>query len=180
MQRFKKVLLAAVITLLYSPRGILAGDAPAKNALAQMQACASENDDARRLACYDNQFRQLHRPGLLSGFPAEPGLTPAAPVQPSPAPESFGMTPELARQEQGAPSAPRPPDKLQGSVVSVVYKVRGEAVIRLDNGQSWEETEVDSPLELKPGDVVTIKRGTLGSFWLSSSRAFGRRVRRVR
>jgi len=70
-------------------------------------------------------------------------------------------------------------DKLRQPDRRRVYKLRGEAVVTLDNGQVWEQSDTDSRGRLQPGAAVSIRRGSLGSFWLSAPKA-GFRVRRVR
>jgi hypothetical protein len=47
------------------------------------------------------------------------------------------------------------------------------------NGQVWEEAELNSHL-LRAGDAITIKRGVLGAFYMSSDQVFGLRVTRLR
>jgi hypothetical protein len=139
--------------------------------IASMRACGAEQDDARRLSCYDKQFRQS------AASPRRPD-SPAAPSALS-AEERFGLNPELERKEHGTAGQPAQLDKLAGHVAAVSYKLRGEAVVTLDNGQVWEQAEVGSHVTLKPGDDVRIRRAALGSFWLSTQ-DFGFRVRRVR
>jgi len=149
----------------------------AQDVLANMRACAGERDDARRLACYDRQFQSVAEiPADVSAAPAGPAASSAGPGVSSPQ-ERFGMTGELERKQGVQP--PRL-EKLNGRVAAISHKLRGEAVIRLDNGQVWEEAEAGSDLQLSPGDAVTIRRGMLGSFWLSTAKKSGLRVRRVR
>jgi hypothetical protein len=158
-----------------------------------MRACAAEQDDARRLVCYDKQFRQ----GALTPARTDPATAPdaasvgssAAPsagsaaisaAPPSLTPEQrFGLNAQLERKEHGTATQLSQLDKLSSRIAAVSYKLRGEAVVTLDNGQVWEQAEVDSPVTLKAGDPVSIRRGTLGSFWLSAPKS-GLRVKRVR
>jgi hypothetical protein len=143
---------------------ILGGFLPvcAADVLADARACATERDDARRLACYDAQLR-----------PPSAGHS---------ADNTFGMTPPLERKQHPESSAAKSIDKLTGRVVSVSHKLRGEAVFDLDNGQVWEQADAESGsrFQLNPGDSVTIKHGTFGSFWLSAPTVPAIRVRRVR
>jgi hypothetical protein len=141
-----------------------------QDAIANMRACAAEQDDARRLSCYDKEFRQS------TASPGRPD--PAVPKALS-AEERFGLNAEVERREGGAAAQPPQLDKLSNRITAVTYKLRGEAVITLDNGQVWEQAEAQTHVLLKPGDQVSIRRGALGSFWLSAS-AGGFRARRVR
>jgi hypothetical protein len=87
------------------------------------------------------------------------------------------MTPQMKRKQAGQPEEL---DKLSGRIATVSYKPRGEAVVSLVNGQIWEEAEAESHLPLRPGDTITIRRGVLGAFYLSSNSVLGLRVKRVR
>ena len=138
--------------------------------IGNMRACGAEQDDARRLSCYDKQFRQTAPPSSRPDSPAVPGALSAE--------ERFGLNAELERKEHGTGQPPQL-DKLAGHVTAVSYKLRGEAVVTLDNGQVWEQVEVGSHVTLKPGDDIRIRRAALGSFWLSTQDV-GFRVRRVR
>ena len=150
--------------------------------VAGMRACAAEPDDARRLGCYDRQFRQ----GASALGRADPAAAPTVPPSPAPAaapiltPEQrFGLNAQLERQEHGTATQPSQLDKLTNRIAAVSYKLRGEAVVTLENGQVWEQAEMDSRVQLKAGDPVSIRRGSLGSFRLSTPTA-GFRVKRVR
>lgn len=105
--------------------------------------------------------------------PASAGQSAAAEV------DAFGMTTQIQRQQTGAVAPPRL-DKLTAHITAVSRKPRGEFVVTLDNGQVWEEAETTSHLPLRAGDDITIKRGMLGAFYLSSRQALGLRVQRVR
>ena len=166
-----------------------------------MRACAAEQDDARRLSCYDKQFRQGALTPARADPPAMPGAAPgatpnampgaapaaasvgssaAASAPPSLTPEQrFGLNAQLERKEHGTATQPSQLDKLTNRIAAVSYKLRGEAVVTLDNGQVWEQAEMDSRVQLKAGDPVSIRRGSLGSFRLSTPTA-GFRVKRVR
>jgi hypothetical protein len=120
-------------------------------------ACMNEHDPTQRLACYD---REVPRAVGAKG-------------------EAFGMTAQIQRKENaGAP--PPPLDKLTAHITAVSQKPQGEFVVTLDNGQVWEETEATSHLPLRAGDDITIKRGMLGAFYMSSQQVLGLRVKRVR
>jgi hypothetical protein len=143
---------------------------------ASVIACADETDAGNRLACYDREIARLRASSQLPGPTASTSVSASAPMSASVA-DSFGMTGDLQRK-QGA-QLPHPLDKLSGRIAAVTYKAHGEAIVRLEGGQVWEEAEPEPHLPLRPGDTVTIKRGMLGSFYMSSDRVLGLRVRRV-
>ena len=154
---------------------VLAGHgalATAQDMIANMRECATQQDDARRLACYDKQFR------LGANPPSQPKTaTEPAPVDAATADQRFGMNGQVERNNPGA----QPPklDKLTSRVAAVSHRPRGEAVFKLENGQVWEEAEGETPIELKVGDTVTINAGVMGAYWLFGSSG-SVRVKRAR
>lgn len=160
-------------------------------------ACADETDVLKRLSCYDREVaRYRTRPAASATAPSAPSGT-TAPVAASTAPGAqvasagtsspaeqqaeFGMNAELKRKEQGSSAAePVKLDKLTARIASLSYKARGESILTLDDGQVWEEAENESHVPYRVGDEVTIKRGVLGAFYLSTSVVRGIRVKRVR
>ena len=53
-------------------------------------------------------------------------------------------------------------------------------VFTLDNDQVWRQLNAEGDLLAKPGDVVTVSRGFLGSFWLQLANGRGCKVTRLR
>jgi hypothetical protein len=146
--------------------------ARAQDVLRAMQACELEQDDLRRLACYD---RTLNRaPGKPADRPSPQGEAASSAA----AAERFGMNEQLAHKLSGSQSPP-PPDKLQGRVSAVSYKLRGEPIVTLENGQVWESVEGSRHLEIKVGDMVTIWPGLFGAYRLTTGNTVVR-VSRVR
>lgn len=111
--------------------------------------------------------------------PAAASTTGAGSVAPASEVDAFGMTAQIQRKESGGTPPPRL-DKLTAHITAVSQQPRGESIVTLDNGQVWEEAEATSHLPLRAGDGITIKRGMLGAFYLSSSQVLGLRVKRVR
>ena len=157
----------------------------AADALARIQACTAEKEDARRLACFDKEVRGLTPgpPHAAAAAGASSLASASAPVAASArAPESqFGMNPALA-QQQSKDQGAQPPKvrKLNGHVAAASQNALGNSIITLDNGEVWKEAEVTSHLPFNPGDPVTIKQGLLGSFWLNTDKVPSVRVTRVR
>ena len=142
-------------TLLAFALSIAAVAPPAHTAdddLAQRNAaCTREQDDARRLACFDRA--------------AAPKAAAAPDVS---ATETFGVHgSELARsREDGKPEPEGPPQRIGAKVTAIEKRARGELVVTLDNGQVWAQKETGAYFPLKVGDPVSILAGTLGSFRL--------------
>jgi hypothetical protein len=160
-----------------------------QDALAQCAAIAGRDD---RLACFD---------ALASHHPSPPDNGPAPARQSARAPAAAAIAaPTAAAPADGArvvPAVPaeseRPEDfglnaaqrgQTEPHLSSIIARVsgfshskQGKIQVELDNGQAWELDEAD-PL-LAPGDPVTIRRATLGSYVLLTPSRRSHRVRRT-
>jgi hypothetical protein len=88
--------------------------------------------------------------------------------------EDFGLS--TAQKEKAQP-APAHLNSIKAVVSAIGQSSNGRMLISLDNGQSWEMESAD-PL-LRVGAEVTIDRGALGSFVLSSPTHRYSHVRRL-
>jgi hypothetical protein len=124
----------------------------------RMRICATEANEAKRLACYDSAI------GRSQG-----------------ASEDVGVTGQLLRsQRRQAGLTEAPAQDMSAKVVSVVQPPLGKLVVTLDNGQVWAQQEVlDFPLHV--GDFITVKHGLFGAMWMSNGRRhLETRVQRIR
>ena len=132
--------------------------AAATNALCATDAveqCTAIVDDADRLACYDRMFGSPHAPA-------------------NGASNSGSVTDD--RRSSGAKKV----FNFSAAVTTVDRRRDGLFVITLDNDQVWAQTELNSRADVRIGDVVTIRKGALGSYMLSTRAGIGTRVRRMR
>jgi hypothetical protein len=115
-----------------------------------------------------------------SGSPVPPpgSFAPPDPHDPV-AIDRFGLTPELQHQRQEEGRAPKELPLITAKVTSVHYQVRGQLVVRLDNGQTWEQAEYDGDVSMDVGETVTIKAGALGAYYLRPRVGRIVRVRRI-
>jgi hypothetical protein len=144
--------------------------AAAADPLANIRRCAAESDAAQRLACYDEQFRVLD-----AQAPTQPK---SAAEESALAEQRFGMNGQVERRE---PTTQAPKiEKLTSRISAVGYKPHGEAIIKLENGQVWEEADGEEPVNLKIGDEVTIDTGVMGAYWLQYGKHASVRVKRAR
>jgi hypothetical protein len=163
---------------------------------ADLARCAGLAAPEARLACYDALAgRSTDRAAPAAARPPGPTLAPAteapppvvsappptvtsaappgtAPVTPAPPPfasdpRNFGFT-EAQRQARAQPhAAPEEPVKIQARVAKLIQSSRGgQSLLVLDNGQAWMFVDAGDDARLSPGDPVTIKRASLGSFLL--------------
>jgi hypothetical protein len=148
--------------------------------------CTSIAADMARLKCYDEQAgrqkRQVVPPsGATASTPAPAKPVPPAPPIAKPSSSEFGLDADAVRRKQATanPDAPKAPEQLVARVKAVVTKPRGYYRITLDDGQVWEETQHTGGLAPEVGETVTLKRGILGSYFLSRSSGLALRVKRI-
>ncbi len=155
--------------------GLSAGD---------MSRCAAVAAPDARLACYDNLARQL---GVHPPAPAVAAATPAgtantttfaaAPATVAAAPSPADAEREFGFTQDHLHPAPKGPPAIHAHVASIAENRIGGAQVVLDNGQTWIFTDNDG--RVSSGDAVTIKRGSLGSFIMTSASNHTYHVHRV-
>jgi len=102
-------------------------------------------------------------------------FAPAASAAPAAAddPRNFGLT---QTQQHAAPVGP---STIQARIAKVVDSRTGHGYVVLDNGQTWMLTDQDEDARLGAGDLVTIKRASLGSFLMLTPSKRSYHVRRT-
>ena len=128
--------------------------APPSVPMSVLKQCAEINEPSKRLACYDQ----------VAERPVAAGA--ALPT------ESFGLYTEEH------PATPRVESLITGKVISIGISSSGRSTVTLEGNQVWELDSADPVLA--NGDVVTVKRGTLGSFILTTPAGRLHRVHRSR
>jgi hypothetical protein len=164
------------------------------------KSCASIDDAAARLACYDAAVGRSPRPSAAApSAAAKPVPRPAAAAPAAAAAAAaaapavaaaeaakdpvaeFGLSEsaKVARDPAKAAEAAAAPQSVVAKVISVRFRKYGEFVVTLDNGQVWEQTEPMPSAIVKVGDTVTIKKALFGSFTLVTAGRIGTKVRRL-
>ncbi|MGA2779112.1 MAG: hypothetical protein ABSF94_16265 [Steroidobacteraceae bacterium] len=176
----KRAALTGAMLSAYAVGCAAAGDSAAslQQGLAHCATIVAGND---RLGCYDAlaaaQTRMAVPSAPAASKPPSPAASPGAsasivpqaapaPVPaaaPAPAKEDFGLSP--AQLQKNQPDQ-KPIASISASVARIGTSPIGRMLVILDNGQSWELDSAD-PL-LAVGDAVTIQRGALGSFLLTT------------
>lgn len=170
--------LAGIVVFLFCGTA-LAQTPPAAGtpeALSRVYGCANVADNQERLACYDSavgRLAQEEREGRIVSVDREQVATIER--------ESFGFSlPSLSgilprvRDEQREEV-----DNIQMQVERVARDAYGRARFEMTNGQTWTQSEIRSPSNVRAGDTVTVRRAAMGSFMLVSSRGGpAHRVRR--
>ena len=144
-----------------------------------LKKCADISEPLKRLACYD-QVAERPAGTMASSGSAAPGTSPASPASSAaPAPsatppkQSFG----LYAVEHPAPP-PAVESLITAKVVSLGSNSRGHSTVTLEGDQVWELDSADPVLAA--GQTVTVKRGTLGSFILTTAAGRLHRAHRIR
>jgi hypothetical protein len=132
---------------------------------AALLACRDLKDGVARLACFDRES------AALVALAATPALAPE---------QTFGLSP-VAIVERESVAAQRPElAEVQARLVGIGLGMDGRSELTLDNGQVWRQLSPDEELLIKTGDIVTLSRGVLGSYWLTAPSGRGCKVRRIR
>jgi hypothetical protein len=121
----------------------------------RIAACTREQDDTRRLACFDRAAAPKAAAERVDADQVD-------------ATQTFGVQgSELARSRGDSDTQQESaPKRVTAKVTGLDKRPRGELVFTLDNGQVWAQKEAGAYFPIKVGDPVTILAGTLGSFRL--------------
>jgi len=136
--------------------------------------CRKLTDDSARLACYDSAAAALESAeakGDIVVVDREQARTVRR--------QAFGFQlPSLSMFERGEEK--ETVDNVSAKIASARQDGSGKWILRLEDGAVWQQVDVQElSLYPKPGQAVTIRKASLGSFMASveGRRAF--RVRRV-
>lgn len=134
-----------------------------------LRTCASIKRSSERLACYDRIAEQF----------ATADGTPNATFEASPE-AMFGTT--ASKPQEVSPTLPEREElsELTARIAALSRDGEGMNVLELDNGQMWRQISGSKTLLLDKGDIVTISRGALNSFRLSTPSGRIAKVKRIR
>ena len=156
--------------------------APVHAAQDPFEVCFQIADGTARLACFDQEMQRRHAAAATSKKLAQdtvglegPALTKKL-AQENAGLEGAALNKKL--KEEGM--APEPIKPIVAAVVRILPRPNSESAFELDNGQTWEMSEVKTDLVIDPHDQVTIKPGALGAFFLTTAKHQRVRVHRTR
>ena len=178
MPRLRRVLIAFSAGAFAASAAAAGAAAPRTEGRAalvqQLTDCRKLSEDAARLACYDTAtaaLEQAEAKGDIVVVDREQARTVRR--------QAFGFSlPSMAMFERGEEKEQI--DNVSGKIASARQDAAGKWVLRLEDGAVWQQVDAQElSLYPKPGQSVTIRKATLGSFLASveGRRAF--RVRRV-
>jgi hypothetical protein len=147
-----------------------------------LKTCANINEPLKRLACYDHVAERPSGAMASTGSAASgTSKAPAAPAASAPPSTSAAASPKetfgLYSVEHPAPP-PAAEMLITAKVISLGSNSRGHSTVTLEGDQVWELDSADPVLAT--GQTVTVKRGTLGSFILTTAAGRLHRVHRIR
>jgi hypothetical protein len=168
--------------------------------LAGILACRALTDAAARLACFDRETAALASgsaaalsaaqataapatpaPATVTQATAAPAAAPAHPAPVLDPQQSFGLSGSaIAANEEASGARPPKVSKLESRVVALALTGNGRTLFTLENTQVWRQLESEGDMLAKLGDVATISRGLLGSYWLQLKNGRGCKVTRER
>ena len=170
--RNRKLLLAAAIVTALAPAAVarpVETGTPAQ--VQQLLACRGIAAADQRLACYDRQV------GAMQQAIASKDLVLIDKERAREAGRSlfgfsipnfggiFGNNGEISQ--------------IDGTIKNAGHNSDGGWLITLEDGSVWTQTDDWPGLDARPGKKVIVKRGVLGSFWLSIPGQNGIKVKRV-
>ncbi|MEM7430309.1 MAG: hypothetical protein AAF351_00090 [Pseudomonadota bacterium] len=179
---YKKSCAASAILLILAGPAYAEGDTLAD----QLTACARENMDAARLACYDAIARV---PGGLQAPSTPPEPTPApaptptataaAPVVAATSATTMGVDPVAEFGKEDEKDDEREVREISAMATAVKKRPAGQLMVTLDNGQVWTEKDHEAHFRIRVGDVVRIKKGRFGGFTMINADRRSSAVRRI-
>jgi hypothetical protein len=144
-------------------------------------ACASVQDSTARVACFDRAVAARHAvQGTASKSP--PPVTAAPAPAPAKATDStVGLDARQVHKLQEARGEPKPPPTapITARLVRIIPRQPLISAFELDNGQIWEQAE-SMKLAAQPQELITIRPGLLGAFFLKTAAGTVVRVHRLR
>jgi hypothetical protein len=165
------VCTAVVITSLSTAAAAQQSDA--------FDACASVQDSAARVACFDRAVAARH---AAQGTPSKsPAAVPAAPPATKATDSTVGLDARQVHKLQearGEANAP-PPAPITARLVRVIPRQPLISAFELDNGEIWEQVE-SMKLAAQPQELITIRPGLLGAFFLKTAAGAVVRVHRLK
>jgi hypothetical protein len=139
-----------------------------------LRACTSEQNDLRRLVCYDEAMGVAAQPQSPAPAAAAAGAAAAASapqaaapsVAPAEAQAKFGYRGAIARKDLEEQARANPgAERMDAEVVELERRPHGQLVLTLDNGQVWAQKTAETA-RVKVGDRIAIKKGSFNSFLL--------------
>ncbi|MCV0382535.1 MAG: hypothetical protein K5799_03635 [Erythrobacter sp.] len=126
-------------------------------------SCADIEDASQRLDCYDESVARLAK----SYGDDELQVVSRQSIVRSRR-SLFGFpVPDAAFADQSNEDDRAELNEIETAIVSVSNDASGRAILTLEDGSTWEQSETRWIPEPKPGEAITIRRAALGSYMAS-------------
>jgi hypothetical protein len=139
--------------------------------------CVQVTDSLQRLVCFDRAFAAA--PTAMPAAAAAPASTPVVPVVPAVVP-SLG---DESLKKRVRDDAANEPTSLTAKVAGLRETRPNIFRITLDNGQVWQQMDMESRFFLEVGDPVQVERGMMGGYRMAKTgknRSAWARVSRIK
>ena len=162
---------------------VAAQAAPPSIPMSVLKQCAEINEPAKRLACYDQVAERPPAVGAALPKNSQGAKDSSAAAAPTAAAASAATTTSPPKESFGLytaehPAAPKVEALITAKVISIGISSSGRSTVTLEGDQVWELDSADPVLAA--GQTVTVKRGTLGSFILTTAAGRLHRAHRIR
>jgi hypothetical protein len=169
-----------VVMLVGCLLGVSVASIAAQSTRDAFDLCASEQEPAERLACFDKQIL-VRRAAIASRLPnAAPSVAASVPKPLPDAHSDVGLDARQVRQRHPELAAEGAAFSIDSVVVKVTELRPLISMFELANGQVWEQSETLSGRWIRPDEHVTIRKGAMGGFTLKSASGVSVRVHRLK
>jgi hypothetical protein len=161
---YRATILAATAGSLIVVSGPVAAQIDQRTAATIMVECSKINDPAARLACYDNNIRNID-PGAPLPPPTVPPGAGGRPAAPQAGPQGFGFESVKRREERFTPVAPSE-RQVTATVSAAAQREPGIYLVTLSDGAQWLFTD-GVEFSYRPprrGQTIEIERGAMGGY----------------
>ncbi|MEO6186916.1 MAG: hypothetical protein ABIP38_06610 [Steroidobacteraceae bacterium] len=147
---------------------LFAGSAIAADAtLETARRCVQVKDSLERLVCFDRAFAGAPAAAAAAVSPAAP-LTAPVKAAPAPVPAVVAAPPALGDDSVKRSVKTREAEAGPTSLTAVITELKETrpSVFRmtLDNGNVWQQMDLESLFYVKVGDTVKIEKGRMGGY----------------
>ncbi|WP_326524779.1 hypothetical protein [Sphingomonas sp.] len=168
--------VVALLAAAFSPQAFAKDDTPGSPLIAELERCLTIREDAGRLACTDVAARRLvdasKRKEVVVVDREEVKKTRRS---------LFGFQlPRIGLFGRDGPDDGQEVDRIEAPIARVTPVGYSKVTFTLDDGARWTTTDAwASAILPKPGAILIIKRGAMGSYMVSVKGAKAVRAMRI-
>ncbi|MBO9519449.1 MAG: hypothetical protein J7493_15410 [Porphyrobacter sp.] len=163
--RYRATIMAAAAGSLVVASGPALAQIDQRTAASIMVECSKIGDPTARLACYDNNIRNIDPGAPLPPPTDRAGVSGGAAPAPQAGPQGFGFESVKRREERFTPVAPSE-KQVTATVASAAQREPGIYLVTLSDGAQWLFADgVDFGFRPpKRGQTIEIERGGMGGY----------------